>query len=379
MKILQVVTLVSADGAFGGPVSVARQQSEGLVAAGHEVTVAGLRRGAVVTSDQGSATWRLFPARTFVPRSGALGLGNLRLFAWLLVKGRGYDVVHVHAGRDLVSLVTLGCAVGRKRQRVVAQTHGMVIERSHLKARVFDIFLRPLLRRCAAILVLTTAESDQMRRQLGERATLVRLGNGISLSDPPGGRQPAADGPAPIVMFLARLHPRKRALAFAEAAALLRDQVDAEFQIFGPDEGSLTELLRFIAENKLESRVTYGGPVPSARVRPLLRTASVYVLPSVGEIFPVSLLEAMAEGVPSVTTDDSGIADLLARTQAAVVTDGSVEQLSQGILDLLSDPQRWVSVRQRGLDLVSTEFAADAVIARLLEVYGHRVAAPGNG
>jgi glycosyltransferase involved in cell wall biosynthesis len=258
----------------------------------------------------------------------------------------------------------------------------MVQPRAHTKARVFDLALLPLLRRCAAVLVLTDDEQEQMRRQLGPSARIVRLGNGITAGTGSGGRPPviragSADGGAgperPVVVFLARLHPRKRAKAFAEAARLLADEgIAAEFRVHGPDEGSLTELLAYIDEHQLADTVSYGGPVAPDDVRPLLRTASVYVLPSVGEIFPISLLEAMAEGVPTVTTDDSGIAGLLRERGAAVITDGSPEELAAGIRSLLTDGDHWATVRAAALELIAGEFAADAVAARLAGIYAGR-------
>ncbi|MBA2560780.1 MAG: glycosyltransferase, partial [Propionibacteriales bacterium] len=218
LSVLHVVALVGSGGEFGGPVSVAEAQSRELVARGHRVVVTGLRRGQVripsgLTADQ----WRTFPARRVVPRSGMLGLTSAGFLRFVWHVARDVDIVHVHAGRDLVTLSTLLIAWWRKAA-VVAQTHGMVAPRRHLRARLFDpIFLR-LLRRAATVLYMTDSEHVDLRGQLGPSAHLRFLGNGLELPPP---RTTPPPGEMPQVLFLARLHPVKGVTAFAEMAALL--------------------------------------------------------------------------------------------------------------------------------------------------------------
>ena len=67
MRILQVVTLLSPDGAYGGPARVALNQSAELVSRGHDVTVVGATRGyRDVPTELNGVPVKLFAARTLV-------------------------------------------------------------------------------------------------------------------------------------------------------------------------------------------------------------------------------------------------------------------------------------------------------------------------
>lgn len=71
MRILQVVSLLSPDGAFGGPARVAINQSAALIRKGHDVTLAAGTRGyPIPPTDIGGVPLRLFPARTLLPGLG---------------------------------------------------------------------------------------------------------------------------------------------------------------------------------------------------------------------------------------------------------------------------------------------------------------------
>ncbi|MEU6328291.1 glycosyltransferase [Streptomyces sp. NPDC047049] len=374
MRVTHVVTLVSDDGAYGGPVSVATGQLGELASRGHVVELVSLwrGRGAPPRSVDG-VPLRARPARTLVPGQGFLGLFHPGLLPLLWRSAGRAEALHLHAGRDLVSLAALAVAVVRRRPFVV-QTHGMVQPRRSAVARLFDRAYVPLLRRAAAALVLTDEEEAGLRQVLGPRGPrLVRLPNGVRT------RPGDADRSAADVLFLARLQSRKRPEAFVRMAALVhRKRPEVSFTLHGSDEGRLAEVRRLIAEEGLGEVVTYGGALDhDAAVRRTAR-ATVYVLPSVDEPFPMSVLESLAVGTPVVCTDSCGIAPALQRREAAVVTDGSPEALADAVLQLLEDHPLRERVVRAGRQAVEEEFSLAAVADRLAELYGS-LARPGTG
>ncbi|MEU5544140.1 glycosyltransferase [Streptomyces sioyaensis] len=374
MRITHVVTLVSDDGAYGGPVSVATGQLGELASRGHEVELVSLWRGrGAPPRTVDGVPLRARPARTLVPGQGFLGLFHPGLLPVLWRRAGRADALHLHAGRDLVSLAALAVAVLRRRSFVV-QTHGMVQPRRSAVARLFDRVYVPLLRRALAALVLTDEEEAGLGQVLGPRGPrLVRLPNGVR-ARPADEERDGAD-----VLFLARLQARKRPEAFVRMAALVhRKRPEVSFTLHGSDEGRLTEVRRLIAEEELGEAVTYGGALDhDAAVRRTAR-ATVYVLPSVDEPFPMSVLESLAVGTPVVCTDSCGIADVLQRRGAALVTDGSPEELADAVLRLLEDGPLRERVTHAGRTAVAEEFSLAAVADRLEEWYP-LLARPGAG
>lgn len=365
MKVVHVVTLVSDDGAYGGPVSVATGQLAELAERGHEVRLLSLwRGGGRAPARVGGVPLRARRARTLVPGQGFLGLLHplLPLDLWRSI-GRA-DAVHVHAGRDLVSLAALAVAVVRRR-RFVVQTHGMVQPRGGAVARIFDRLYVPLLRRARGCLVLTDAEHEGLSEVLGAKAPpFVRLPNGVRVVE-------AASGTGGTdVLYLARLHPRKRPEAFVEMAALVREQLPGTvFTMHGSDEGSLPGVLELIERHGLGGSVTYGGALDHASAVRATAGATVYVLPSVDEPFPMSVLEALAVGTPVVCTDSCGISAELAGRGAAMVTDGSPRALADAVQDLLKDGAARASLVKAGHRAVEEVFSVAAVADQLEELY----------
>ena len=105
MRILQVVTLLCPDGAYGGPARVALNQSAELIGQGHNVTVAAATRGyRIVPAELDGVPVRLFAARTLLPGTGFAGLVAPTLSRWFRRNRNSYDIIHIHFGRDLVVL-----------------------------------------------------------------------------------------------------------------------------------------------------------------------------------------------------------------------------------------------------------------------------------
>lgn len=367
MRVVHVVTLVSDDGAYGGPTSVAAGQLEECANRGHEVTLVSLWRGRKPAPARlGSVPLRTRPARSLLPGRFTGLMHPLLVRDMWAAMGRA-DVVHVHAGRDLVSIAALAVAALR-RKRFVAQTHGMVQPRRAAAVRLFDRLYVPLLRRARGCLVLTEQERRDVAEVVGGGGPpLVTLPNGVR-PERCGGAREARGGKE--VLFLARLHPRKRPEAFVEMAALVhRRMPDARFTLYGADEGVLPAVRRLIAAHGLDGIVTYGGALEHAEAVRAYARAAVYVLPSVHEPFGMTVIEALAAGTPVVCTDTCGIADELARRGAAMVTDGSPQGMADAVCGVLADDTRRDALVEAGYRAVAEVFSVHAVMDRLEAIY----------
>jgi colanic acid/amylovoran biosynthesis glycosyltransferase len=133
---------------------------------------------------------------------------------------------------------------------------------------------------------------------------------------PPAGDAPA-QGRTLRVVSVARLVEKKGVLYLCQAIArLAQRQIPLELEVIG--DGPLqAELERFVAEQQLGTRIFIRGRRDKAYVQAALGRADVFALPSVTaadgdqEGIPVSLMEAMASGVPCLSTVHSGIPELI--------------------------------------------------------------------
>jgi glycosyltransferase involved in cell wall biosynthesis len=365
VRVAHVVTLVSVDGAFGGPVSVARTQCQALAELGHDVELFAGWDGCAELEVPGVET-RLFRTRRVLPMRGFAPLIAPGLSRELVGSRPRFDVVHVHLARDFVTLAA-GRACAHAAVPFVVQTHGMVREDRRAAARLLDATLtRKVLRGARAQLALTEEEARDLPMVSRAPSNVIRMQNGVRLTHAAAAW---TDG-IPTVVFCARLHARKRPAEFVRMAGVMRDRgIAARFRIFGPDQGELAAVRDLIATLDLTDRVEYGGALRPEDVSRTLLDAQVYVLPSVDEPFPMGLLEAMSLGLPSVITDSTGVSDALRTSGAALVTDGTAQSLADAVATLVSGPAVWSKVSTLAKNQIVAQYSDGAMSRALVEVY----------
>lgn len=363
MKILQIVTLFSPDAAYGGPLRVALNQSKALQDGGHDVTiVAGSRGYEVLPTSEHGVPVKLFNARNAIPRIGYAGMVAPAMLLWLRRNIRAYDVVHVHLARDLVTLPVARLAVACGIPTFV-QTHGMIDTTDKFLARPLDAFLTvPVLQKAQTIFYLTEHEQTELRSVVGRRNVhLVELNNGTPEMEEGPLDQVGAEH-VPEVLYLARLQERKRPQVFVRAAKMILDRgFRAQFSIVGPDEGEAAAVSSLIEHSGHQDAIRYEGPLPFGKSTDRYRQASIYVLPSVNEPFPMTVLEAMSAGLPVVVTDTCGVSTLIEEHKCGIVTDDSTEALSSAILSLLENPDEAALMGNRGRDAARNLLGMDSV------------------
>lgn len=365
MRILQIVALLSPDGAYGGPARVALNQCAELRTRGHDVTLAAGTRGyPVVPTERDGVPLRLFDARTMLPGLGLPGSSAPGLMRWFRTTVREFDIVHIHFGRDLVS-VPVAAVARRYGIPYVLQTHGMVIPSRHpLSAPLDAMWTRTLLRDAKAVLYLTPQERDQLVSVAKTPLRLVALNNGVP--EYPEQAAPWGSNPAEVI-YLARMHARKRPMVFVGMArALLAQGVDARFTLIGPDEGEGARL-----RNELvgERRICWEGSLTPEDVPGRLARAAVFVLPSVREPYPMSVLEAMSVGRPVVIHADCGLAPIVEAARCGIVVDGGPDVFAAAVRSILADRDAGRAMGDRGRTAARMDFGMGSIGDRLMNVY----------
>ena len=368
MNVLHVVTLVTPDGAYGGPVRVAFNQAREIRSQGHSVTITGACRGyREPPQDLDGTSVHLFKARQVIPFTGFAGIASLSTILWIFKHRKDIDVMHVHLGRDMVSMpaALLGLLL---RKRLIVQTHGMIVKSDHVIAPVLDTFFtRPILRRADAVLYLTSSERDALL-EVESDIHAQPLPNGVPV--PSASANP--DGDKVDVLFLARLHERKRPTFFVETGAkILADGIDARFSLVGPDEGEGAKVREAIDRaGDHGENLNWEGPLPPEETAERMARASIYVLPSVDEPFSMSVLEAMAIGLPVVITHSCGLAETVRASGCGIVVDHTQESLTGAVRRLIEDPALRRQMGDAGNRAALDNFSMDLIGRNLISIYG---------
>jgi glycosyltransferase involved in cell wall biosynthesis len=164
------------------------------------------------------------------------------------------------------------------------------------------------------------------------------------------------------VLCVGRLVPDKGQALLVQAIAAMRARghdVTATLVGDGPDRPALEAAAR-----PLDGAVELAGAVGQDRIRELYADADVFCLPSFAEGVPVVLMEAMATGLPVVTTRIMGIPELVEDGRAGLlVRPGRPDELASALERLAGDPEGRAAMGRAGRDRV----AADYDIARSVE------------
>lgn len=325
----------------GGTEEVVASLAREFARAGHDVTVA--------TSDEPDAPAEETREGYRIRRFALRRLSKFRFPGKdyvAFVRDGDWDAVHVH-GQRVWSTDYLYRHFRRTRAPIVFTAHGFYqwhVERTPLVDAVYYGTVLPrALRHVAAVTALTEAERDELRRWGVANVRVIPDGfDPAEFASLPGGFRAAhAFGPDErILLYVGGTYRNKRVHRLVAAAA----EADATLAIVGRDVGGRQAALH--AEAKMRgARVRFMGPLPRRDVLAAYREADLFVLASDFEGFGLVLLEAMASGLPFVSTP-AGAAPDLARHGGGVVV--PAEALGREAKALLADGARRRAVGEMG-------------------------------
>ncbi len=225
------------------------------------------------------------------------------------------------------------------------------------------------------------AVSEAIRERLANQAGIGRdrirvISNGLALDLLPA---PAFDLPSdsehiPVIGTYGTLLERKGQRIFLRAAAELLDTgLDAEFVILGegPDKPALRALSR---ELGIAKRVTFHPS--SLRDARHIAALDILVEPSYQEGLGLSVLQAMALGVPVVASGVGGLYSLVEDGETGtLVPRGESHALATAVRDLLAAPERMRDLARHARELVESRFDIRRLVPDLLAFYRERLPA----
>jgi rhamnosyl/mannosyltransferase len=173
----------------------------------------------------------------------------------------------------------------------------------------------------------------------------------------------------PLIVFLGVRRPYKGFNLLLDAARRLPSTVTVAF--VGPG----AEIDTDVAGG---ARIIDAGPVDDARKAAWLDAADLYCLPSEGEIFPVSILEAWSAATPILVSDIPPLRELVTRTGGGRAVQRDADVLARSINELLAAPEELASMGERGFAAWKRDFTVEAIAGWYAEEYA-RVVGEHNG
>lgn len=258
-----------------------------------------------------------------------------------------------------------------------AFTHGVELWAGQVP--VTRRLLSQILRRAALVTCVSQWAADELRQMVGTGPHIELLPPGIDreryhpgVSDREVREQHDLDD-HPVICCVSRLTLRKGQDKIIRALPwILREIPDARFLIVGtgPD---LERLQSLAMRKKVADRVIFAGEVPGDVLPQYFRAGDVFAMPcrtrKLGlevEAFGAVFLQASAVGRPSVAGDSGGAPEAVIHGETGLVVDGhEVDEVAEGILELLGDPEKAAKLGAAGADRVHRDLTWDALSGRL--------------
>ena len=222
--------------------------------------------------------------------------------------------------------------------------------------------------RSAQLLHTTAAQEAATVQQYDLGVPIVTIPNGVDLP-PSERRETAQPRPWRHVPFLGRIYPVKGLPMLVRAWARVRPS-GWRLQIAGPDEGGhRAEVERIVAAEGVGDTVKFLGPLEGQAKKAALQEAELLVLPSHSESFGMVVAEALAYGLPVLTTTPTPWQKLIERDCGWWV-EPTVEGIAEGLRAAArQDVATLASMGARGRDWVAAEFSWKAVANQFLAAY----------
>ena len=377
MRILHVVPSYYPAVRYGGPIRSVHGLTAALAKRGHEVHVA-------TTSVDG-------PQDLNVPVDRPVDLDGVavhyfrvpalrRLYwspamaAWLERSIHDFDVVHLHS---VFLWPTWAAARAASRAGVpyVSAPRGMLVgsiirRRSRwVKTAWINLIERETLRRAAGLHVTAEIEAREVQALGLPLPEVFCVPNGVGSSGQavPRAAGPFARVPQPYALFLSRISWKK---GLDRLIAAWQSVPDLHLVIAGNDDENYQPRMQALARSAgVAQRVHFVGPASDDEKWALYADAELFVLPSYSENFGNVVAEAMSVACPVILTEEVGIASLVRRYGAGLITSGEPRQLAEDVRSLHRDVERRRQMGAQGLRAVAEELSWNAVAARMEAAY----------
>lgn len=378
ITLLSIVYPVPRAGVLPGPERLAHRLADTLHRCGNDVTVVtsfwnggeardtvdGIRIMRVATS--GDRLGRV--GRAFCLHYRTWGRCIPRLTEAL----RGADVIHA------LSPLSSAAALRQSGLPVVATFHHLTRLRTPMDVLTVPWHNR-LERRTFRHVDVVVTPSEVSKADLvegygvpPERVRVIPYGVDVPAALVASARNPSA------ILFVGILERRKGLQFLLNAMALLRrDFPQMRLRVVGQGPSG-PELQRLARRLGFGDRIVFLGHVEDLELERLYASSGIFAFPSLQEGFGFAPLEAMAHGLPVVTTTAGSLPEVV-QDAAICVPPGDPEALAGALRRLFEDAPLREALAARGREHVMRAFSWDATAQRLLDLYRSLAARGGGG
>lgn len=193
----------------------------------------------------------------------------------------------------------------------------------------------------------------------------------IATKDKPCKRTLLAKKEEKILTHISNFRPLKRIIDVIDIFKGINSKIDSKLMMIG--EGpEKRKAIRYVSDNKLKDKVLFLGN--SNEIDKILCYSDLFLLPSEKESFGLSALEAMAHGVPIISSNAGGIPEVNLNGKTGFISNiGDTDSMINNAISLLSNPQKHKLFKKQA-QLQAKKFDLESVVDSYERIYNDAVA-----
>ena len=287
------------------------------------------------------------------------------------VRDNNIRLVHSHGYKPNIFLGV----VPNRKYKILATVHGWAKEYAGVRGKVYELLDAHSLKRFDSIVSVSKAVSEDLRIRGINEKKITLIYNGIKISKY---RQTydiseirnkyGVDDKAFMIGAVGRLTPVKGYTYLIEAMSLVIKEI-TNCHLFIAGEGpSRDHLESQIEKSNLQNRVKLLGYVNDIDL--FLAAIDLFVMPSLTEGLPISLLEAMAASKPVLASAVGGMPEVIENTDVGVlVPPADPSALAESIIEMYRAKDWMSGVAMRGRTMVENKFSLSIMAKQYLSQY----------
>ena len=277
------------------------------------------------------------------------------------------DVVHFHvSARGSFRRKALMARIARKRgKRIILHEHSGEFARDfEAKGPAYQHDVRKAFGLADKVLVLSEEWRNYFAENVCDLSKIVVLHNAVTIPD-----TPCSPGSQKNILFLGRLDENKSPDLLLRAA---KDLVALfpEMKLYFAGDGDVEQFRGLASDLGVLENCKFCGWISGDEKDRLFSEAALLCLPSKHEGMPMSIIEAMARGIPVIATPVGGIPELIEDgVEGKLVPVGDERALSNALIELLSSSQTRALLGNAARNKAKTQFNINNCILQLVALY----------
>ena len=225
--------------------------------------------------------------------------------------------------------------------------------------------IRHFLNKCDAVIALSESWREFLSTLMpGSKIHVVK--NGINVKPFDGNK---LQSKPMSFLHIGEVSERKGIYDIIKVAARLKEEgLDCQFEIVGP--GEIKEVKSAIKDADVVDMLTLHGPQRGEQKYEFFKKASCFILASYGEGLPIAILEALAAGLPVLSTTVGGIPEVISNGKNGYLCEpGNIDQLYDAMVKLIKETENRDRMGSINYKYAREQFDIERCADKISEIY----------